>query len=226
MGILCGLAGCAPESAGSSGGGASGTGTATARGNGGDVEVTVTVKDGAIAEVEALGPKETQGIGSRATEWLPGRMVEANSVEVDGITGATISSNAVLIAAKEAYGQAIGQPIEHAAPQDGRFVSSCMGMMGNVYVATTFEGGAIKEVRFLSSNETEHLSFAAIERIPAKIQGEQLACRRCRHGRDLHVERHHRVRAQVHHEGGRLPARLHGRSAGGPRGGGGGGARG
>ncbi len=169
-GILGGLAGCAPESAGSSGGGASGTGTATARGNGGDVEVTVTVKDGAIAEVEALGPKETQGIGSRATEWLPGRMVEANSVEVDGITGATISSNAVLIAAKEAYGQAIGQPIEHAAPQDGRFVSSCMGMMGNVYVATTFEGGAIKEVRFLSSNETEHLSFAAIERIPAKIQ--------------------------------------------------------
>ena len=169
-GILGGLAGCAPESSGPAGGGTSGTGTATARGNGGDVEVTVTVKDGTITKVEALGPKETQGIGSRATEWLPGRMVEANSVEVDGVTGATISSNAVLIAAKEAYGQAIGQPAEHAAPQDGRFVSSCMGMMGNVYVATTFEGGAIKEVRFLSSNETEHLSFAAIERIPSKIQ--------------------------------------------------------
>ena len=145
-GILGGLAGCAPESSGPAGGGTSGTGTATARGNGGDVEVTVTVKDGTITKVEALGPKETQGIGSRATEWLPGRMVEANSVEVDGVTGATISSNAVLIAAKEAYGQAIGQPAEHAAPQDGRFVSSCMGMMGNVYVATTFEGGAIKEV--------------------------------------------------------------------------------
>lgn len=172
MSVLGAMSGCSPQGGGESrpGNGASGTGTAIAKGNGGDVEVTVKVANGTIEIVEAIGPKETQGIGSRATDWLPERMVEANSIEVDGITGATISSNAVLIAAKEAYGQAIGQPIEHKPPEDGRFVSSCMGMMGFVYVATTFEGGSIKEVRYLSSNETEHLSFAAIERIPAKIQ--------------------------------------------------------
>lgn len=160
------MSGCSPDS---NAGGSTGTGTAVARGNGGDIEVTVKVKDGTISEVEAVGPNETQGIGSRATEQLPVRMVEVNSVEVDGITGATLSSTAVLTAAKEAYAQAIGEPLEHKPPEDGRYVTSCMGMMGKVYVATTFESGAIKEVRFLSSNETEHLSWAAIERIPNEI---------------------------------------------------------
>ena len=84
------------------------TATATARGFGGDVSVTVTVKDGVILDVTAVGDAETNGIGSRAIEQLPALMVEQNTVAVDGVSGATYSSNAVLTAAQQAYDQACG----------------------------------------------------------------------------------------------------------------------
>lgn len=152
--------------------GVSGTGTGKARGNGGEVTVTLTVEDGKIVDVEAVGDQETEGIGSRAIEQLPARMIEADTVEVDTVTGATITSTAVLTAAAAAYAEATGEKKE-AKVEDGRYVSSVMGMMDYVYVATSFEGGKIKEVRFLSSNETEHLSWPAIEEIPPKIVEHQ-----------------------------------------------------
>ena len=152
--------------------GVSGTGTGKARGNGGEVTVTVTVENGKIVDVEAVGDKETEGIGSRALEQLPAKMIELNTVEVDTVTGATISSTAVLTAAAAAYAEATGEKKE-AKVKDGRYVSTVMGMMGYVYMATTFQDGKIAEVKFLSSNETEHLSWPAIEQLPPKIVENQ-----------------------------------------------------
>ncbi len=84
------------------------TGTATADGFGGPgaITVSVSVKDGKISAVNAQGPKETQGIGSVAIEKLPAQMVERNSINVDGITGATISSTGILKAAESALAAA------------------------------------------------------------------------------------------------------------------------
>ena len=76
--------------------------TATAKGFGGDVTVTVTVTDGKIEKVAAEGANETSGIGTNALEQLPGKIVEAQSVAVDAVAGATVTSNALLTAAKEA----------------------------------------------------------------------------------------------------------------------------
>ena len=80
------------------------TGTATADGFGGPgaITVSVSVKDGKISAVNAQGPKETQGIGSVAIEKLPAQMVERNAINVDGITGATISSTGILKATEAA----------------------------------------------------------------------------------------------------------------------------
>ena len=77
-------------------------GSATAKGFGGDVVVNVVVEDGVITSVVAEGTLETAGIGSNAIEQLPAIIVEKQSVAIDGITGATFSSTAVLSAAKEA----------------------------------------------------------------------------------------------------------------------------
>jgi fumarate reductase flavoprotein subunit len=87
----------------SGGGGVSGSASASANGYGGPISVTVTVENGKIVSVEADGPAETQGIGSRAVANLPGAIVAANSVNVDGVSGATVSSQALLKAAQEAY---------------------------------------------------------------------------------------------------------------------------
>lgn len=77
--------------------------TGTAKGFGGDVTVTVVVDGDDIVSVEAVGGSETNGIGSNAIEQLPAKIVEADSTEVDGVSGATVTSNAI----KEAVNAAL-----------------------------------------------------------------------------------------------------------------------
>ena len=80
--------------------------SATADGFGGPVTVTVTVEDGKLTEVTAEGASETDGIGSQAIDKLPGAILEAGTWDVDGVTGASFSSAAVLSAARDAFTQA------------------------------------------------------------------------------------------------------------------------
>ena len=92
--------------------------TAEGKGIGGKVPVTVTVKDGKIAEVTVGDNSETQGIGSKAVEQLPAKIVEANGLEgVDAVSGATVTSKAIFTAVEEALEQAKGgAAAEQAAP--------------------------------------------------------------------------------------------------------------
>lgn len=101
--------------------------TATSQGFGGSVTVTVTALDGRITAVTAEGPDETAGIGSRAIEELPARMVEAGSVEVDSVSGATFSSEAVLSAARSAYGELTGQKTAAVRMAPGTYNGSAAG---------------------------------------------------------------------------------------------------
>lgn len=82
-----------------------GTYTAVATGMG-EITVTVTVDEEKILFVTAEGPNETEGLGSRAIEELPAKIVAANSTQVDGVSGATITSNAIKLAVKDALSQA------------------------------------------------------------------------------------------------------------------------
>lgn len=74
----------------------------TAQGFGGEVKVTVTVEDGVITDCVIEGDQETAGIGSQAIEQMPEKIVAANGVDVDGVAGATITSEAVLTALSNA----------------------------------------------------------------------------------------------------------------------------
>ena len=82
--------------------GVSGSYEGTAKGFGGDVTVTLTLTDGVITDAAAVGAGETEGIGSKAIEALPAAMAESGSIAVDGVSGATISSDAVKAAAEAA----------------------------------------------------------------------------------------------------------------------------
>lgn len=82
--------------------GLSGTYTGTAKGNGGDVTVTLTFEDGKITAAEGEGLKETEGLGDKAIEQMTAAIVEKNSIDVDTVSGATITSNAVKKAANAA----------------------------------------------------------------------------------------------------------------------------
>ena len=80
----------------------SGDFTGTAKGFGGDVNVTVTLTEGVITNVTAEGASETQGIGSVAIEKLPAEIAATGSIAVDTVATATITSNAIIEAAKAA----------------------------------------------------------------------------------------------------------------------------
>ncbi len=90
-------------SSGGSSGGVSGTATATAMGKGGDVEVTVTVENGEITAVDIVGENETPTIGGKAIEEMPAQIIEAQSFDVEGVAGATLTSDAIRTAGQEAY---------------------------------------------------------------------------------------------------------------------------
>ena len=71
-------------------------GTYTAESTGmGKVVVNVTVDENSITAIEIDGSGETPGIGSVAVEKLPDAIVEANTYEVDGVAGATLTSTAI-----------------------------------------------------------------------------------------------------------------------------------
>ena len=74
----------------------------TAKGFGGDVTVTLTLADGKITGCTAEGKDETEGVGSKAIDQLPAAIAESGSIAVDGIAGATVTSDAIKEAAAAA----------------------------------------------------------------------------------------------------------------------------
>ena len=88
------------------------TGTATAPGLDETVTVSITVEDGVITAAEAVTDKAEETVGAQALAELPAAMVEKNSVAVDGVSGATATSKAVLAAAAKAYVQALGLDLD------------------------------------------------------------------------------------------------------------------
>ena len=81
---------------------------ATEAGFGGDVTVEMTFDKGRITDVKIVGDSETDGVGSRAIDALPAAILEAQSAEVDGISGASFTSKAIVLAAQDCIDQARG----------------------------------------------------------------------------------------------------------------------
>ncbi len=76
--------------------------TGTSLGYGGEMTVEVTIVDEKISKVEIASHGETPGIGSNAIDVLPSAIVETNSIMVDTVSGATVTSLAIQEAVKNA----------------------------------------------------------------------------------------------------------------------------
>ena len=102
--LVLSLAACGGSASSTSAASADGkvTGTGSAKGMEGDVVVEVTADAETLYSITVTEQNETQGIGSVACEQLPEAMVEANSYNVDGIAGATVTSDALKEAVKAA----------------------------------------------------------------------------------------------------------------------------
>lgn len=89
-----------------------GTFEGTANGRNGALTTAVTFKDGKITDVKVLKHGETDMISNLALEKVPARIVEHQSLVVDGVAGASLTSRAIMTGASQAVKEAGGKPSE------------------------------------------------------------------------------------------------------------------
>ena len=98
-------------SSGAAGSYTPGTYTGTAEGISSTVKVTMTFSDSAVTDVVVDTSGETASYGAAAAEELKNQLLNAGSDEIDGVSGSTITSEAVMKAAKSCYAQAKGEAV-------------------------------------------------------------------------------------------------------------------
>ena len=101
----------APAASGAAGTYIPGTYEGTAEGISSTVKVTMTFSDSAVTDVVVDTSGETASFGAAAADELREQLLAAGSAEIDGVSGSTITSDAVMKAAKSCYAQAKGEAV-------------------------------------------------------------------------------------------------------------------
>ncbi len=110
---LMGLAGGAAFAEDESGVYTPGTYSATATGMG-EIEVTMTFDANSITDVQISTANETEGIGKGLDTQFAEAILAAQGTDIDGVSGATLTSTGVVEAANACIAQAKGETVEVA----------------------------------------------------------------------------------------------------------------
>ncbi|MDO4475641.1 MAG: FAD-dependent oxidoreductase [Lachnospiraceae bacterium] len=144
-----------------------GTFTGSADGFGGKVNVTITVDEsGAITEAVVEGADETPTIGGAAVEELGAQIVAAQGAEIDGVAGASLTSEGAKAAAAKAIEAASGveaAPAAELAFTAGTYTGVGEGYNGPVSLDVTFDEGKITDIAVAGSAETAHVGTPAFD---------------------------------------------------------------
>ena len=142
-----------------------GTYTAAIAGQNGPVKVEVTTSADKILSVKIVDQKETEGIGSKAVAALPAEIVKAQSADVQGIAGASVSSAAIKKAVQECLNQAQGKKAAPLALKNGTFEGKAYGNNGWLTVEVTIKDNKITDIKPPGQRETKYLGDTAIREI-------------------------------------------------------------
>ena len=107
----CNAASSSASTSGAAGQYIPGTYEGTAEGISSTVKVTMTFSDSAVTDVVVDTSGETASFGAAAADELREQLLAASSAEIDGVSGSTITSDAVMKAAKSCYAQAKGEAV-------------------------------------------------------------------------------------------------------------------
>ena len=107
----CNAASSSASTSGAAGQYIPGTYEGTAEGISSTVKVTMTFSDSAVTDVVVDTSGETASFGAAAADELREQLLAAGSAEIDGVSGSTITSEAVMKAAKSCYAQAKGEAV-------------------------------------------------------------------------------------------------------------------
>ena len=162
-----------------------------------EIVAEVTVADGKIVDVKLTGADETPSLGGVVLEEMPAKILAAQSTDVDGMTGATVTSDAarhavtqalieagVLIPAEtqapteevtEEVTEAPTEEVTEAAPAGEVFTGKAQGMFCEIVAEVTVADGKIVDVKLTGEEETPSLGGVVLAEMPAKILEAQSA---------------------------------------------------
>lgn len=147
--------------------------TGTAPGRNGDVTVEVEFSDNKIQKVTVKEHQETEGVADPALEKIPAAIVEANTPNVDTVSGATITSEAIInavINALESGGVDVNA-LGSAAPHEnvpvtytaGTYTGTGDGYNGPINLKVTFTEDGIESIDYSDNSETAHIGTPAFD---------------------------------------------------------------
>lgn len=164
--------------------------------NGGDLVVEVTVAGGKITKIDVISHTETATLTDPAFEQVPASIIENNSLDVDSVSGVTVTSNTIKEAVKNALtgeatdtndsdddssatddesGATEGADNEVVDQTDlnyenGVFEGVTTGHNGgDLVVQVTVEGNKIVKVEVLEHTETDGIADPAFDTVPNAI---------------------------------------------------------
>jgi len=155
-----------------------GTYEAEEQGFGGAVKATVTVDEANITELVLTGDGETPEMGGKALSSLKAEILKNQTIEVDSVSGATITSDAVKAAVGKALAEARGEAVEEEETEavematDGKFVpgtyeAEVRGMKA-MKVAVTFDKEKITDIQ-VEHEETEGIGAPVVDQMKEEI---------------------------------------------------------
>ncbi len=157
-----------------------GTYSASSAGFHSDVTVTVTVDETSITEVTLDVSGETEGIGAAAGDALASQILEAQSAEIDGVSGATVTSSAAKVALTACLAEAAGETGEKAPVADGTYSGTApsFGFLSQMTCDVTFKDGAITSIEVVEESDSatgEWFANAEELLIPRILDSQSLA---------------------------------------------------
>ncbi len=156
---------------------AAGTYTAEAHGMQSDVKVTVTVSDTAITGLEIDVSGETAGLGTEVAQPMKDAILAAQSTDVDVVSGATISCNAVNAAVQKCLDEASGAAAWDGSYTAGTYTATAAGHNGPLTLEVTFSESAITDIKVTDHKETFGLGYgvgtAPVDMLPGQIVASQ-----------------------------------------------------
>lgn len=133
-----------------------------------DIHMVVGVlNDGSVYGLTVLDSHETYGLGQSAKDdWdflcsMLDSQGDLTIADVDSVTGATITSSAIM--------SAVNTASEYVASAGGGLTGTADGFMGPITVEVTMDGDTITGVTVVSNSETPEIAAGALEQIPEAI---------------------------------------------------------
>ena len=154
-----------------------GTYSAAAMGMDGDVPVEITIEGGAITAVTVDVSGETPGIGAEIGDEIVQQILDAQGADIEGVSGATVTSDAVRAAVEAALAAAEGGAAADAQAgaeltfTPGTYTATADGYNGPMEIEVTFDETNVTEINVVSSVETAQVGTPAYDiLIPQIIQ--------------------------------------------------------